>query len=145
VLYCRSMPIVRWDHYTVRSRDVAASRSFYEGALGLNVRPREGFSVPAFIVSIGDLEVVHVFQASAEMEAIFARMPGSEEVAGWNTGRLHHVEFWASGLGEVRERLAAHTISVTERTLPDKHQLHMVDPDGIQVNLNFPLSEVAGT
>ncbi len=136
------MPIVRWDHYTVRSKDAAASRAFYEEALGLNARVREGFAVPAFIVSIGDLEVVHVFQASSEMEAIFARMPSSEEVQGWNTGRLHHVEFWASGLAEVRARLASHGVAVTERTLPDKHQLHMTDPDGIQVNLNFPLAEV---
>jgi hypothetical protein len=52
------------------------------------------------------------------------------------------VEFWASGLTEVRARLAQHQVEVTERTLPDKHQLHMVDPDGIQVNLNFSLSEV---
>ncbi len=136
------MPIVRWDHYTVRSKDAAASRAFYEEALGLNARVREGFSVPAFIVSIGDLEVVHVFQASPEMEAVFARLPSSAEVEGWNTGRLHHVEFWARGLQEVRARLAAHAVSVSERTLPDKHQLHMVDPDGIQVNLNFPLEEL---
>jgi hypothetical protein len=32
---------------------------------------------------------------------------------------------------------------VSERTLPDKHQLQMTDPDGIQLNLNFPLSELA--
>jgi hypothetical protein len=88
---------------------------------------------------------VHVFQASADMEAVFARMPSSEEMEGWNTGRLHHVEFWAAGLGEVRQRLAAHGVQVAERTLPDKHQLHMVDPDGIQVNLNFPLAEVSAT
>jgi catechol 2,3-dioxygenase-like lactoylglutathione lyase family enzyme len=137
------MPITDWDHYTVRSKDATASWAFYEQALGLSVRKREGFPVPAFIVSIGTREVVHVFQASPEMEAIFARLPPSSEVDGWNTGRLHHVEFWATDLGAVRERLKAHGVDVTERTLPDKHQLHMSDPDDIQVNLNFPLSEVS--
>src|SRR6266508_2955594 len=68
------MPIVEWDHYTVRSRGAAASCAFYEQALGLNVYRREGFAVPAFIVSIGEREVVHVFQASAEIEGIFARL-----------------------------------------------------------------------
>ena len=136
------MPIVEWDHYTVRSKDAAASWAFYEQALGLNVRRREGFAVPAFIVSIGDREVVHVFQASPEMEAIFARMPSSDALDGWNTGRLHHVEFWATDLESMRTRLASNGIAVLERTLPDKHQVHMSDPDGIQVNLNFPLSEV---
>jgi catechol 2,3-dioxygenase-like lactoylglutathione lyase family enzyme len=137
------MPIVEWDHYTVRSKDADASWAFYEQALGLNVRRREGFAVPAFIVSIGDREVVHVFQASPEMEAIFARMPSSDALDGWNTGRLHHVEFWATDLKSMRTRLASNGIALIERTLPDKHQVHMSDPDGIQVNLNFPLSEVA--
>jgi catechol 2,3-dioxygenase-like lactoylglutathione lyase family enzyme len=137
-----SMPITEFDHYTVRSKDTTASRMFYERALGLNVRERVGFSVPAFIVSIGDREVVHVFQASAEMESIFARMPSAEQMEGWATGRLHHVEFWATDLAAVRARLAEHRVGVTERTLPDKHQLHITDPDGIQVNLNFPLSEL---
>ncbi len=139
------MPITEWDHFTVRTKDAAVSRAFYGQALGLNVRTRQGFSIPAFIVSIGDREVVHVFQASAEMEAIFARFPGPEQLDGWNTGRLHHVEFWATDLGGVRQRLSAHGVAITERTLPDKHQVHLSDPDGIQVNLNFPLSEVAPT
>ncbi len=137
------MPITEFDHYTVRSKNPSASRAFYEQALGLNVRERVGFAVPAFIVSIGDREVVHVFQASAEMETIFARMASSQELEGWNTGRLHHVEFWATDLTGMRARLARSGVEVTERTLPDKHQLHMIDPDGIQVNLNFSLSEVS--
>ena len=137
------MPIIDWDHYTVRSKDAAASRAFYEQALGLNVRERHGFAVPAFVVSIGDREVVHVFQASPEIEAIFARMPPAEQLEGWLTGRLHHVEFWATDVVGMRERLRAHGVAVKERTLPDKHQLQMNDPDGIAVNLNFPLAEVA--
>src|ERR1051325_5512090 len=119
------MPINEWDHYTVRSKDAAASWAFYEQALGLQVRKREGFSVPAFIVSIGDREVVHVFQASQEMESIFARMPGSDDVEGWTTGRLHHVECWATNLEAMRGQLAARGVSVAERKLPDKYQLHM--------------------
>jgi len=75
----------------VRSKDAAASVAFYEQALGLNVRKREGFSVPAFIVSLGDREVVHLFQASSEMEAVFAKLPPPEQLQGMNTGRLHHV------------------------------------------------------
>ena len=136
------MPINALDHYTVRSADVDASWRFYEQALGLNVRRREGFPVPAFIVSIGDREVVHVFQASPEMEAVFARMaPRDDETAQWRTGRLHHVEFWATGVTEMRARLAAAGVAFRERTLPDKHQLNLTDPDGIQVGINFPLAE----
>lgn len=136
------MPITDFDHYTVRSKDTDASWAFYEHALGLTVRKREGFSVPACIVSIGERQVVHVFQASPEMESLFARMPSSEDLQGWTTGRLQHVEFWATDLPSMRARLAERGVALTERSLPDKHQLSMRDPDGIQVNLNFPLSEV---
>ncbi len=130
-----------FDHYTVRSSDHDASWRFYERALGLTVRRREGAPVPAFKVSIGEREVVHVFQAAPEMEAIFAKLPPASELEGWNTGRLHHVEFWATGLAETKERLAREGVQIVERTLADKHQVQMYDPDGIAVNLNFPLSE----
>jgi hypothetical protein len=76
------------------------------------------------------------------METIFARMPSSDQLDGWTTGRLHHVEFWARDVAAVRARLASNSVTVTERQLPDKLQLQMTDPDGIQVNLNFPLSEL---
>ncbi len=138
------MSIESFDHYTVRSKDLQAAWRFYEQALGLNVRTRPGMPVPAAIVSIGDRETVHLFQASDEMESIFARMePTDEQTAEWRTGRLHHVEFWAKDLGATRSRLAEAGVQFSERTLPDKHQLSMRDPDGIAVGLNFPLSELA--
>jgi catechol 2,3-dioxygenase-like lactoylglutathione lyase family enzyme len=90
------MSIDAFDHYTLRCKDLQATWRFYEQALGLNCRPRTGVPVPAAIVSIGDREVVHLFQASPEMEEIFARLePTDEQTAQWRTGRLHHVEFWA--------------------------------------------------
>jgi catechol 2,3-dioxygenase-like lactoylglutathione lyase family enzyme len=132
------MPITEFDHYTLRSKDAVASARFYEQALGLNVRDRPGFSVPAFIVSIGERQVVHGFQASAEMEAIFSRQQLDE----WFTGRLQHVEFWATDLAGMRARLTAYGVTFQEKMLPDKHQVQMSDPDNIAVNLNFPLSEI---
>ena len=136
------MPITELDHYTVRSADHDASWRFYESALGLTVRKREGAAMPAFKVSIGEREVGHVFQATPEMEAIFARLPSASVLEGWNTGRLHHVEFWASDLAEMKDRLARAGVAFTEVTLADKHQVRSYDPDGIAVNLNFPLAEI---
>lgn len=135
------MAISDFDHYTVRTANHDASWRFYEQVLGLTVRKREGTPVPAFKVSIGEREVVHVFQASPEMEAVFGRYPSAEALEGWNTGRLHHVEFWATGLAEMKQRFAREGVAIVERTLPDKHQVAMRDPDGIAVNLNFPLAE----
>lgn len=138
-----ALGITRFDHYTVRSADHEASWHFYEDVLGLSLRKREGFPVPAFIVSAGDTEVVHVFQATPEVDAIIARMPApDQEAAQWRTGRLQHVEFWATGLAEMKQRWDQAGVIYTERTLPDKHQVGLRDPDDIVVNLNFPLSEV---
>jgi len=137
------MGITRFDHYTVRSADYEASWRFYERVLGLSVRKREGFPVPAFIVSAGDTEVVHVFQANPEVDARLKEItPAKSDVVNWSTWRLQHVEFWATGLEEMKQCWTAEGAEFVERTLPDKHQVGLRDPDDIVVNLNFPLSEI---
>ena len=136
------MPITAYDHYTVRCSDLDATWRFYESALGLKVTEREGFPVKAAIVWIGDTQVVHLFQAVEEMEQVFARMaPQNEAEAAFPTGRIQHVEFWAEGLPEMRDRIKGAGFELGERTLPDKHQVTTSDPDGIHIGLNFPLSE----
>jgi hypothetical protein len=59
----------------------------------------------------------------------------------WQTGRLQHVEFWASGLSAMRARLKGAGIPFTERTLPDKQQVNVRDPNGIAIGMNFPLTD----
>ena len=135
------MPITAPDHYTIRCADLAASWKFYEETLGLQVRKRD-VPIPAFIVSIWpDRQVVHAFQASDEIEGILAKYPSPEDVGRWLTGRLQHVEFWAQGLDEFLDRFTAQGVPFVERMLPDKYQVGLTDPDGIRVNLNFPVSE----
>ena len=139
------MPITSWDHYTIRANDLNATWRFYEKALGLRIEERQGLppGVRGAIVYLGDAQIVHMFQASDEMQARFARLPSHQQTEGWNTGRLHHVEFWATGLKQMRDQLSANGVAFTERALADKYQVGMYDPDGIQVNLNFPLSEAS--
>jgi catechol 2,3-dioxygenase-like lactoylglutathione lyase family enzyme len=137
------MSIDSFDHYTVRCKDLEATSRFYERALGLSYRPRLDRPIPGAVISIGDREVVHLFQATPDQDAVFARMePSDEETAEWRTGRLHHVEFWASDLKGMKERLTNEGVPFSERTLPDKHQISTRDPDGIAVGLNFQLSEL---
>jgi catechol 2,3-dioxygenase-like lactoylglutathione lyase family enzyme len=137
------MPITRFDHYTIRSADVDASWRFYEQVLGLSVRERTGFPVKAFIASAGDTEVVHCFQATPEVDAAIRQIayPASEAMP-WRTARLQHVEFWATDLAAMKQRWDGGGVTYTERTLPDKHQVGIIDPDEIVVNLNFSLAEV---
>ncbi len=141
------MGINAFDHYTVRSADLQKAWRFYEDVLGLTVVARPGMQMPAAIVSIGDVQVVHVFQATAAQDAIFSRMqPADEETAYWRTGRLHHVGFWATDVPAFRERLQHHGVPFREHTLPDKYQFVFKDTDDIEIEVNFPLSEKpAGT
>ena len=138
------MPLTGYDHYTCRCSDVDATWKFYENALGLRVTERLGFPVKAAIVWLGENQVVHLFQATPEAEAVFARKaPKDEAEAEYPTGRIQHVEFWAEGLVDMRSRISGAGVEYAERTLPDKHQVTLADPDGIRLGLNFPLAEIA--
>jgi catechol 2,3-dioxygenase-like lactoylglutathione lyase family enzyme len=137
------MSLTAFDHYTVRCSDLDATWRFYEQALGLKVTDRPGFPIKAAIVWLGDVQVVHLFQARPEENAIFDRIrPKDEDSKNFPTGRILHVEFWAQGLVDMRKQLESAGVAYSERTLPDKHQVTMEDPDGIHVGLNFPLAEI---
>jgi catechol 2,3-dioxygenase-like lactoylglutathione lyase family enzyme len=142
--YPRRVPIDAFDHYTLRCADLQASWRFYADVLGFRVIEREGVTIPAAIVYLGEMMLVHLFQASDDMQAIFARLaPPHAEAAQWGTGRLHHIAFQASGLAEIRTRLRAHGCAFTERTLPAiKHLVLLKDPDNVEIELAFSLDEL---
>jgi len=137
------MTLNAFDHYTVRCDDLEGSWRFYEQALGLTVVERPGAAMPAAIVSVGGVQVAHLFQATAEQDAVFAKLaPVDAATAEWRTGRLHHVGFWATGVAAFRTRLQKYGVPFRERALPDKYQFVLRDPDDIEIEVNFPLSEL---
>lgn len=138
------MTIDAFDHYTLRCADLQASWRFYEDVLGFRVIQRPGMNVPAAIVYLGDMMLIHLFQAAPEMEAIFARLAAPDaEAARWGTGRLHHIAFQAHGLPEMRERLAGRGLAFSELTLPSKHLVLLKDPDNVEIELAFDLQELS--
>jgi len=134
--------ITGWDHYTLRCEDLSASWRFYAEVLGLRVVERPGMPVPAAIVYLGNMMLIHLFQATPEQEAAFAELPGPD--ARWATGRLHHVALQARGLSAIRERLQANGIAFTERTLTaaGKHLVLLKEPSGVEMELAFGLDEL---
>jgi catechol 2,3-dioxygenase-like lactoylglutathione lyase family enzyme len=139
------VPIDAFDHYTLRCKDLQVSWRFYADVLGFRVTERAGVSIPAAIVYLGDTMLIHLFQAGADMEGIFARLQAPDaEAAQWGTGRLHHIAFQASGLADMRQRLAQHSVAFTERTLPtaSKHLVLLKDPDNVEIELAFGLQEL---
>lgn len=56
---------------------------------------------------------------------------------------MEHVAFNGTGLAEFRARLDKAGVTYVERTLADYgvHQLMFDDPDGVEIEVNFPLAE----
>jgi catechol 2,3-dioxygenase-like lactoylglutathione lyase family enzyme len=137
--------IEAFDHYTLRCADLQASWRFYEDVLGLRVTQRPGMSIPAAIAYLGDMMLIHLFQAAPEMEVIFARLkPPDAEAAQWGTGRLHHIAFGARGLKAIRQRLTDNGTAFKELTLPafSKHLVLLKDPDNVEIELAFTLEDL---
>ena len=139
------MTITGFDHYTIRCADLQAAWRFYADVLGLRVVERTGVNVPAAIVYLDQMMLIHLFQSGPELEAIFARLqPPDPEAAQWRTGRVHHIAYQARGLAEFRARLAQHGVAFTERTLraASKHLVVLKDPDEVEIELSFTLDEL---
>jgi hypothetical protein len=59
------------------------------------------------------------------------------------TGTVDHMAFAATGLADMRARLARHGIAYRERTVPSLglHQVFFEDPSGVTIELNYPAAE----
>jgi catechol 2,3-dioxygenase-like lactoylglutathione lyase family enzyme len=136
------MAISSFDHYTVRCADIEASRRFYEQALGLHVIDRPLPTATAAKVQIGEVDVVHLFQASPAQNAVYERISPKGDEESIQTGRVVHVGFWATDHRAMKADLIRSGVPFKEWTLPDKHQLVMHDPDNTEIEVNFPLSEL---
>src|SRR4051794_606522 len=81
-----AMTIVAFDHLTLRCADLPTSWRFYADVLGLRVAERTGISIPAAIVYLGDQQLLHLFQATPDLQTIFERLaPPDAEAAAWGT------------------------------------------------------------
>lgn len=137
------------NHVSIRTADLEACRRFYVEVLGLRVGPRPDFPFPGLWLYGGDdpatgQPVVHVIGVdrndSSGRDGYLGERP-AQPLRG--SGALDHVAFAATGLSEMRIRLARLGLAIHERTVPGLglRQLFLTDPDGIVVELNYPGSE----
>ena len=85
---------------------------------------------------------MHLFQATPEQDAIFGRMkPPDAEAAQWRTGRMHHIALRATGPTHMKARLQQYGAAFREHTTGDRYQLIVNDPDGVELEINFPIAE----
>jgi catechol 2,3-dioxygenase-like lactoylglutathione lyase family enzyme len=122
------MPLARIDHVTILCSDLAKSRAFYAEALGLVDGDRPPFNFPGAWLWLGDRAVVHL---------VGGRNKGTTE-----TGSFDHFAFAATDLEATRARLTKAGIPFREASVPGRplHQIFVVDPDGVQIELNVELS-----
>jgi catechol 2,3-dioxygenase-like lactoylglutathione lyase family enzyme len=117
------------DHYTILTKDLAATRHFYCDLLGLSEGWRPPFSFPGLWLYAGGHPVVHIIAGRP--------IPGN----GDGTGAVDHVAFKAAGdVGTLQKKLEAEGFQVSSRIVPNSgiRQLFCRDPSGVQVELNYP-------
>jgi catechol 2,3-dioxygenase-like lactoylglutathione lyase family enzyme len=109
------------DHSSVRIRDLARSRPFYEGLLGLEPAPRPDLGVPGTWYALGRAQL-HLIQN----EGI---MPGSIDPTN------PHFAIEVDDLDAMRRQLKAAGVEMLEL---GGEQLWILDPDGNTVELRAP-------
>ena len=145
------MPVGRLDHYSIRTFDIEASRRFYTEVMGFTAGFRPPFDFPGLWFYNGaqypeTTGVVHIIGIDRNdpqglKDYLGDRDPASLE----GTGTVDHMAFTATGLADMRARLARHGVAFRERTVPSLgiHQLFFEDPSGVTLELNYPAAEAA--
>ncbi len=138
------MPISAFDHYTIRAANVDVSARFYSEIMGFRTQVLDGFEFPFRLMFLGDQAIVHLMGAGEALDTFLRRGApcydtGPERI----TGNMEHVAFNATGLASFITRLSDSGIPFSERSLPDYGvaQLMFDDPDGVEIEVNFPIAE----
>ena len=121
------MPVDRFEHINIRSRDIHAARDFYVDVMGLQVGPRPPFASQGYWLYLGHEPVIHVVQRS------------EGDPPRGDTGTLDHVAFRGRDLEAMRAQLRTSGIAFREQIVPHDLtvQLFVHDPDGVKIELNF--------
>jgi catechol 2,3-dioxygenase-like lactoylglutathione lyase family enzyme len=139
------------NHYSIRTADLEACERFYCGLLGLVVGPRPPFPFPGLWLYAGDTALwgnaaVHIVGIDKNDPEGLKQYLGDRDVSTLQgTGVVDHVAFFATGLAGMLQKLREHGVPLRERTVPllNLHQVFVDDPNGVVVELNYPVAEKA--
>ncbi len=146
------MPISKLAHYSIRAMDMEASRRFYVEVLGFKVGYRPPFKFPGIWLYLSDDKeeygTVHIIGIDPDAPQGLVDYLGDRSADSLKgSGALDHIAFNATGLAEMHATLKARGIAYRERTVPDLrlHQVFIVDPSGIVIELNYPAAEAGSS
>lgn len=145
------MPVGRLDHYSIRTPDIEASRRFYTEVMGFTAGFRPPFKFPGIWLYNGaqypeTTGVVHIIGIDLNDPQGLKDYLGDRDLASLEgTGTVDHMAFTATGLADMRARLARNNVAFRERTVPSLgiHQVFFEDPSGVTLELNYPAAEAA--
>ncbi len=115
-------------HINIRCADAQRSRDFYVDIMGLTEGPRPPFASSGYWLYLGPVPIVHLVQK-----------PADEPVRGPGTGDLDHIAFEGVELDTFKSVLSKAGIAFREAIVPRDQtvQIFVLDPDGVQLELNF--------
>ncbi|HEU4589490.1 MAG TPA: VOC family protein [Steroidobacteraceae bacterium] len=130
------MAITHMQHYMVLSKDLEKTRQFYCDVLGLRTGPRPPFDFEGLWIYVGDVAAVHVatqssYEETGRLADAGARRHGS--------GSVDHIAFAADDYDALIASFQRHGIRYRATQVPDSdlRQLFVLDPDGIQIEINI--------
>jgi catechol 2,3-dioxygenase-like lactoylglutathione lyase family enzyme len=125
------------EHVTIRCAQMARTRDFYVGLLGLTEGERPQFPFRGHWLYLDGVPVIHLVEASDTAGAWGGRLviPTPEE----GTGSFDHVAFRGDDFPAMRSRLEKAGVTFKERVVPGGRlsQLFVPDPEGVLVEINF--------
>lgn len=126
------MPLQYLDHVNIRTAELARLSRFYDEVLGLPSGPRPPFSFGGAWHYLGARAAVHLVEVPGA--------PAPQAV------RLEHFAFRATGLQEFVARLDRFGVEYRFAEVPEAGtlQVHLLDPDGNHVEVQFDAAEDAG-
>jgi catechol 2,3-dioxygenase-like lactoylglutathione lyase family enzyme len=133
------MAITHMQHYMVLSKDLEKTRQFYCDVLGLRTGPRPPFDFEGLWIYVGDVAVVHVATQSSYEET--GRLTGVAKQR-HGSGSVDHIAFSANDYDELVASFRKHGVQYRATQVPDSdlRQLFVLDPDGIQIEINIRAS-----
>jgi len=124
-----TMPAHAMSHFTVLTKNVAATEAFYGELLGLKTGYRPPISRPGVWLYAGEHPILHVIDP--------VEMPKQP------AGVLDHMAFYATGLKEVAAKLKQRGIAydLSQQGETGMWQMFFHDVNGAKVELNFEKDE----
>jgi catechol 2,3-dioxygenase-like lactoylglutathione lyase family enzyme len=136
------MALTRLDHFSIRTTDVEGTRDFFVKVLGLRNGERPPFKFPGAWLYCGDKDVIHIIGIDpSDKSGLVDYLSDRDEKALAGTGAIDHLAFMAEDLDDTRARMIEAGIATREREVPllGVRQLFLEDPNGVTIELNFPL------